>query len=219
VAGIFETGFYDIDSGWAFTSLKSAQDLFGLHDVVNSIELRLDDIYTAPEVARAAERITGPTLAANTWMQQYSQILHALNLEKVVTAITVGLIEIVAALNILITLVMLVMEKNRDIALLLSMGARRAQIRKIFVFQGLSIGVVGTVIGLALGYGISVLSGHYHWLRLDSDVYALNYVPFAPRWLDGLWIAGAAILVSFIATIYPARSATRILPAEALRYE
>ena len=126
VVGLFETGFYDIDNGWAFTSLKSSQTVFGLENVVNSIELRLDDIYRAPEVAKAAEKIIGPKLGATTWMAQYHQILAALNSEKIVTAVTVGLIELVAALNILITLVMLVMEKNRDIAILMSMGAETA---------------------------------------------------------------------------------------------
>jgi len=219
VVGLFETGFYDIDNGWAFTSLKSAQQVFGLSDVVNTIELRLDDIYQAPEVASVAERIAGSKLGATTWMEQFRQILNALNMEKVVTAVTVGLIELVAALNILITLVMLVMEKNRDIAVLMSMGAKRQQIRRIFVYQGLLIGVVGTVLGLTLGYSLSFLADHYHWLSLDPDVYALSYVPFAPRWLDGIWIAAAAIFVSFVATLYPARSATQIAPAESLRYE
>ena len=219
VVGLFETGFYDIDNGWAFTSLKSAQIVFDLTDVVNAIELRLDDIYRAPEVAKQAEGIIGPKLGATTWMEQYRQIMGALNMEKIVTAVTVGLIELVAALNILITLVMLVMEKNRDIAVLMSMGAKRQQIRKIFVYQGLLIGIVGTIVGLALGYGISIFAEHYRWLRLDPDVYALSYVPFEPRWLDGIWVAAAAVFVSFIATLYPARSATRIAPAEALRYE
>lgn len=219
VVGLFETGFYDIDNGWAFTSLKSSQTVFGLENVVNSIELRLDDIYRAPEVAKAAEKIIGPKLGATTWMAQYHQILAALNSEKIVTAVTVGLIELVAALNILITLVMLVMEKNRDIAILMSMGAKRQQIRRIFMYQGVLIGVVGTVLGLILGYTLSFLANNYHWLSLDPDVYALSYVPFEPRWVDGIWIAAAAIFVSFIATLYPARAATTIAPAESLRYE
>jgi lipoprotein-releasing system permease protein len=125
----------------------------------------------------------------------------------------------VAALNILITLVMMVMEKNRDIALLMSMGAKRAQIRKIFLMQGVLIGVVGTVIGLTLGYGLSILADHYHWLSLNQDVYSLSFVPFNPRWQDGIWIAAAAIFISFIATLYPATSATKVAPVEALRYE
>jgi lipoprotein-releasing system permease protein len=219
VVGIFESGFYDLDSTFAFTSLAAAQQVFVDGNVVNSIELRLDDIYQAPEVAKLAEKIAGPKLAANTWMEQYHQILDALSMERMVTAVTIGLIEIVAALNILITLVMMVMEKNREIAVLMSMGATRRQIRKIFVLQGALIGVVGTAIGLALGYSLSMLADHYRWLRLNEDVYSLSYVPFNPRWQDGIWIAAAAILVSLIATLYPAKAATSIAPVEALRYE
>ncbi len=219
VVGIFESGFFDVDSFWAFTALKSAQQIFNEGAVVNTIELRLDDIYQAPEVAEAAEKIAGPKIAAKTWMEQFQQILGALNSEKVVTALTIGLIQLVAALNILITLIMMVVEKNRDIAVLMSMGAKRQQIRKIFVLEGLLIGVVGTAIGLMLGYTLSYLADHYHWLRLNAEVYSLPYVPFNARWQDGIWIAGAAIFISFIATLYPARSATRIEPVEALRYE
>jgi lipoprotein-releasing system permease protein len=219
VVGIFESGFYEIDSNYAFTALPAAQLVFDVGNVVSSIELRLDDIYQAPEVASAAQKIAGPSLVANTWMEQYRQILSALNSEKVVTAVTIGLIQLVAALNILITLVMMVMEKNRDIALLMSMGAKRRQIRKIFLLQGVLIGVVGTVIGLTLGYGLSILADRYHWLSLNQDVYSLSFVPFNPRWQDAIWIAAAAIFISFIATLYPATSATKVAPVEALRYE
>lgn len=219
VAGIFETGFFEVDAFWAFTALKSVEHVFNLGEVVNAVEMRLDDIYQAPEVAQAAEKIAGPKLGAKTWMEQFHQILSALNTEKVVTAITIGLIQLVAALNILITLIMMVMEKNRDIAVMMSMGAKRQQIRKIFVAQGVMIGVIGTVIGLVLGYSLSLLANQYHWIPLNPDVYSLSYVPFNPRWQDGIWIAAAALFVSFVATLYPARSATRIAPAEALRYE
>jgi lipoprotein-releasing system permease protein len=218
VVGIFESGFYEIDSAYAFTSLQSAEQLFDVENV-NSIELKLDDIYQAPEVADAAQKIIGPHLVANTWMEQYKQILSALSSEKVVTAITIGLIVLVAALNILITLVMMVMEKNRDIAVLMSMGAKRQQIRRIFVLQGMLIGVIGTLIGLTLGYSLSILADRYHWISLNQEVYSFSYVPFNPHWQDGIWIAAAAIFVSFIATLYPATSATRIAPVEALRYE
>ncbi|MGD0435005.1 MAG: ABC transporter permease [Bryobacteraceae bacterium] len=219
VVGIFESGFYEIDSNYAFTALPTAQMVFDVGNVVSSIELRLDDIYQAPEVAIAAQKIAGPGLVANTWMEQYRQILSALNTEKVVTAVTIGLIQLVAALNILITLVMMVMEKNRDIALLMSMGAKRQQVRKIFLYQGVLIGGVGTVIGLVLGFGLSIVADRYHWIALNQDVYSLSYVPFNPRWQDGIWIAAAAIFISFIATLYPATSATRVAPVEALRYE
>jgi len=219
VVGIVESGFYDVDSSMAFTSLHEAQIVYNTGNVVSDIELQLDDIYKAPEVAKTAEKTAGPPLVANTWMEQYRQILSALKMEKVVTAITIGLIQLVGALNILITLIMMVMEKNRDIAVLMSMGAKRQQIRKIFVLQGVLIGVVGTSIGLAVGYALSYFADRYHWLTLNQEVYSLSYVPFNPRWQDGIWIAAAAIFVSFIATLYPARSATRIAPVEALRYE
>jgi lipoprotein-releasing system permease protein len=219
VVGLVESGFYDVDSSMAFTSLKAAQQVFSVGNVVSDIELQLDDIYKAPETAKDAERIAGSRFVANTWMEQYHQILGALNMEKVVTAVTIGLIQLVAALNILITLVMMVMEKNRDIAVLMSMGAKRAQIRKIFVLQGVLIGSVGVAVGLALGYAISYLADRYRWVSLNQEVYALSYVPFNPRWQDAIWIAAAALFVSFIATLYPARSATRIAPVEALRYE
>jgi lipoprotein-releasing system permease protein len=219
VVGLVESGFYDVDSSMAFTSLQAAQRVFNVGNVVSDIELQLDDIYKAPEVAQAAEKAVGPHLVANTWMEQYRQILSALNMEKVVTAVTIGLIQLVAALNILITLIMMVMEKNRDIAVLMSMGAKRQQIRKIFVVQGVLIGLVGTSIGLVVGYALSYFADRYHWLTLNQEVYSLSYVPLNPRWQDGLWIAAAAIFVSFIATLYPARSATRIAPVEALRYE
>ena len=133
--------------------------------------------------------------------------------------IVVGLIVIVAALNILITLVMMVMEKHRDIAILMSMGARMQQIRRIFVLEGALIGAVGTAIGLTLGYTLCYFADKYRWLKLPDQVYPLAYVPFDSRWTDGVWIAAAAMAISLIATIYPARSAARIVPVEALRYE
>jgi lipoprotein-releasing system permease protein len=219
VVGIFETGFFDVDNTWAFTALGAAQKAFGLEDVVNSIELRLDDIYKAPEVEVAAEKTLGPKLAAITWEEQNRQILNALKMERVVTVVTVGLIQIVAALNILITLVMMVMEKHRDIAILMSMGARVKQIRRIFVYEGALIGTVGTTVGLVVGYTFCYFANRYRLFPLDEQVYSLAFVPFNARWVDGLWIAAAALAVSLIATLYPARSATRIAPVEALRYE
>ncbi|MEP7365143.1 MAG: ABC transporter permease [Acidobacteriota bacterium] len=219
VIGIFESGFYDLDSAWAFTSLKQVQRVLAVADVVNAIELNVDDIYAANSIAEDVSKAVGPKLAATSWMEMNRQILNALKMERVVTVITVGLIQLVAALNILISLIMMVMEKHRDIAILMSMGARREQISRIFRLQGLLIGVTGTVIGLICGYTLSFLADHYRWLPLDESVYSLAFVPFEPRLFDGIWIAGMAILVSLLATIYPARSASRITPVEALRYE
>lgn len=219
VAGTFESGFYDLDANWAFLSLTDAQKAFDLTDVVNSIELMLDDIYQAPDVAAVAEKLIGPKLAATTWGEQNKQLLSALTMERTVTVVTIGLIQLVAALNILITLIMMVMEKHRDIAILMSMGARAQQIRKVFVYEGALIGAVGTAIGLVIGYGVCYFAERYQWVKLDQQVYSIAYVPFEPRAFDGIWIAAAAMAVSLIATLYPARSATRIAPVESLRYE
>jgi lipoprotein-releasing system permease protein len=219
VVGIFESGLYDLDNTWAFTSLPAAQHVLDLDDVVNTIELRLDNIFEARTVARQAEAFIGTRLVATTWMDQNRSLLNALRLEKTVSVITVSLIELVAALNILVVLVMLVMEKHRDVAILMSMGARRQQVQRIFVLQGLIIGALGCTIGLSAGYSVTALLNHYRWLKLDEQIYALSYVPFQSHWTDALWVAALALLTSFIATLHPARSAARVAPAEALRYE
>ena len=219
VAGIFSSGFYDYDSNWAFIRLSDAQRLFDLGDVVSVLEFKVDDIYKAPEIARKLEDEAGKGFMSTDWMEQNRALFHALRLERVVTFITIGLIVFVAALNILISLIMMVMEKTRDIAVLVSMGAKKRQIRRIFIYQGLLIGVIGTVIGLAAGYAISWMGGHYHLVSLSAEVYSIDYVPFAPRPQDGLLVALVAIGISFIATLYPSWSAASVLPAEALRYE
>jgi lipoprotein-releasing system permease protein len=219
VAGIFDSGFYDYDSSWAFTRLSDAQHLFALGDVIQIIEFKIDDIYKAPEVGNKLEEAAGPGFMTTNWMEQNKPLFHALRLERLVTFITVGLIVFVAALNILISLTMMVMEKTRDIAVLMSMGTRKAQVRKIFIAQGALIGVVGTGIGLILGYVLSWMGGHYHAFALAPEVYSIDYVPFAPRIMDGILVAVVAVGTSLVATIYPSWSAARILPAEALRYE
>jgi lipoprotein-releasing system permease protein len=219
VDGIFETGFFEIDDNWAYTSLAAAQKALSLGDVVNQMELKVDDLNRAGEIAKYVEKAAGPQYTTTTWMERNKQLLGALNMEKLVTILVIGLIEMVAALNIFITLVMMVMEKYRDIGILMSMGATHSQIRRIFMLQGVLIGVVGSAIGLIVGYAICFLAMKYHWPPLDETVYSMRYVPFEPRWVDALWIAGLAILVSFLATIYPARNATRIAPVEVLRYE
>ena len=219
VAGIFESGLYDLDSTWAFTSLPVAQRVLDLSDVVNTIELRLDNIFTAPEIARAAEAVTGPKLTASTWMDQNRSMLNALKLEKIVSLITVSLIELVASLNILVVLVMLVMERQRDVAILMSLGTRRQQIQRIFLLQGLVIGGVGCFFGLITGYTVAILFNHYHWLRLDEQIYAISYVPFQSHWTDGIWVSGLSLLMSLVANHHPSFKASQILPAESLRYD
>jgi len=219
VVGIFSSGFYDYDSSWAFTRLADAQRLFGLGDLISVIEFKVDDIYRAGEVSRELEDAAGKGFMATNWMEQNQALFHALRLERLVTFITIGLIVFVAALNILISLIMMVMEKTKDIAVLMSMGTRKAQVRNIFIAQGVLIGVIGTAIGLLLGYAISYAGGHYHIIALSPEVYSIDYVPFAPRLMDGALVALVAIGVSFIATLYPSWSAGKTLPAEALRYE
>jgi lipoprotein-releasing system permease protein len=219
VAGIFNFGFYDSDSTWAFTRLSDAQRMFGLGDLVSVLEFKLDDIYQADEVGSELEKAAGPGYMTTNWMEQNKALFHALRLERLVTFITIGLIVFVAALNILISLIMMVMEKTRDIAVLMSMGVRKSQVRRMFIAQGALIGGIGTAIGLMLGYGLSWIGGHYHLLSLAPEIYSIDYVPFAARAIDGVLVAFVSITVSLVATLYPSWSAARILPAEALRYE
>ncbi len=219
VVGIFNSGFYDSDNTWGFIRLSDAQKLFDLGDVVSVLEFKVDDIYNADKIGRELEIAAGKGFMATNWMEQNRALFRALRLERLVTFITIGLIVFVAALNILISLIMMVMEKTRDIAVLVSMGAKKRQVRRIFMYQGLLIGVIGTVIGLVLGFGVSIVAGHYRLFSLSAEVYSIDYVPFAPHVIDGFLVAVLAIGVSFIATLYPSWSAASVLPAEALRYE
>ena len=152
-------------------------------------------------------------------MEQNLALFRALRLEKLVTAIFIGLITFVAGLNILVVLSMTVTDKAHDIAVLMSMGTRREQIRQIFLWQGIAIGAAGTMVGLVVGFSFAFLAGHFHLIPLDPQIYAVAYVPFHPSALDGIWITGAAMGISIAATILPARAAARLLPVEILRYE
>jgi lipoprotein-releasing system permease protein len=219
VVGIFSSGFFDYDSSWAFVRLSDAQKLFGLGDLISVVEFKIDDIFKADQITTELETAAGKGFMATNYLEQNKALFHALRLERLVTFITIGLIVFVAALNILISLIMMVMEKTKDIAVLMSMGTRRAQVRNLFIAQGVLIGAIGTAIGLVVGYAIAYAGGHYHVLTLSPEVYSIDYVPFAPRAIDGIWVALFAVLISFVATLYPSWSASRILPAEALRYE
>jgi lipoprotein-releasing system permease protein len=219
VVGIFNSGFFDYDSAWAFTRLSDAQRLFGLGDLISVLEFKIDDLDKADSIAHEIEEAAGSGFLATNALRQNSALFKALKTERLVTFITIGLIVFVAALNILISLIMMVMEKTKDIAVLMSMGTRKAQVRNVFIAQGVLIGVIGTVLGLIAGYALSYAGGHYHFISLSPEVYSIDYVPFAPRAIDGLIVAVVAIGISFVATLYPSWSASRILPAEALRYE
>jgi len=219
VVGIFHSGFFDYDANWAFIRLSDAQRLFGLGNLISVLEFKVDDINKADAISQEIENAAGKGFMASNMLKQNGALFKALKTERLVTFITIGLIVFVAALNILISLIMMVMEKTKDIAVLMSMGTRRAQVRNVFMAQGVLIGVIGTAIGIVLGYAISYAGGHYHVISLSPEVYSIDYVPFAPRAVDGAWVALFAVIVSFVATLYPSWSAARILPAEALRYE
>jgi lipoprotein-releasing system permease protein len=219
VAGIFKSGFYQYDASYAFTRLADAQKLFSEPDLISVISFKVDDLYHADRIGRAIEDAAGKGFQTTNWMEQNRELFRALKLEQIVTFIVLALIVCVAALNILIALTMMVMEKTRDIAVLMSFGVRAEQVRRIFLLQGLLISVIGTVLGLIVGYGLSWLGGHYRFIRLDAAVYSIDYLPFAPRVWDAVIVAAVSLGVSLIATLYPSGSAAKVLPAEALRYE
>jgi lipoprotein-releasing system permease protein len=223
VVGIFASGFYQYDDGYAFMRMADAQRLFSEPDLVSVISFRIDDLYKAPEVGKAIEEATasfsGPGFQTTNWMQQNRELFRAMEEERVVTFIVLVLIVVVAALNILIALTMMVMEKTRDIAVMMSFGVRAEQVRKIFLLQGLLISAIGTTLGLMLGYAASIAGSHYRFIHLDASVYSIDYLPFAPRLVDALIVAGVSLGMSLLATIYPSSSAASVLPAEALRYE
>ncbi len=219
VAGIFHSGFYQYDSGMGYIRLADAQRLFAEPDLITVIDFRVDDLYAANRIARSVEQAAGPGFQATSWMEENRELFRALALQRVVTFLILGLIVLVAALNILIALTMMVMEKTRDIAILMSFGVEPAQIRRIFLLQGLLISLIGTALGLALGYLGAWAGGHYHFVHLSASLYNLDTLPFAPRLVDGVLVSVVSIGVALLATLYPSSAAASILPAEALRYE
>jgi len=219
LAGTYRSGFYQYDSEMGFVRLADAQRLFDEKDLLSVISFKIDDLYRAPEVGREIEQAAGQGFMTTNWMEQNRELFRALREEQVVTFIIITLIVIVAALNILIALTMMVMEKTRDIAVLMSFGVEPGQVRRIFLMQGFLISVVGTLLGLVLGYIASWAGGHYHFIHLSATVYSIDTLPFAPRPLDGVIVAAVSIGISLLATLYPSHAAARILPAEALRYE
>jgi lipoprotein-releasing system permease protein len=219
VVGVFASGFYQYDSSYAFMRLADAQRLFSEPDLISVISFKVDDLNRADAIGRAIEQAAGPGFQATNWMEQNRELFRALKLEQYVTFIVLALIVCVAALNILIALTMMVMEKTKDIAVMMSFGVTTAQVRRVFLLQGLMISVIGTLIGLVLGYIVSWAGGHYRFIQLDASVYSIDYLPFAPRGVDALIVAAVSLGVSALATLYPSGSAARVLPAEALRYE
>ncbi len=219
VVGIFSSGFYQYDSSYGMVRLADAQRLFSEPDVISVIWFKVDDMNRADAIGREIEEAAGNGFQTTNWMEQNRELFRALHLEQIVTFIILALIVCVAALNILIALTMMVMEKTKDIAVLMSFGVSSTQVRRIFLMQGLLISVIGTALGLVLGYALSWFGGHYRFIHLDASVYSIDYLPFAPRAIDALIVGAVSIGVSLLATLYPSSSAAKVLPAEALRYE
>ena len=219
IAAIYSIGLYEYDRGLAYVPIGKAQYLMGVNDSATNIEVKVRDIDRSTETGEAIIKRIGPGYVFEDWKVTHRTIFQALKLERLGMAIAIGLIVFVAALNIIATLTMMVHEKTRDIATLMAMGANLQQIRRIFVLQGVIIGFVGTTIGLAAGHAISYLADRYHWIALAPDVYSIAYLPLRADLWDSTVIAGSAILISFLATLYPSAAAAKLQPVEALRYE
>jgi lipoprotein-releasing system permease protein len=217
VAGVFSLGLFEFDSAYGFVTLPVAERLTG-RDKPELIELRVDDIYRAPTVARTIMDQSAGTYLTEDWTQLNRSLFGALWLEKMAISITIGLIVMVAALNIVASLILLVMEKNRDIAILKTMGAASRSIMLVFMFQGMIIGLVGTGLGAAAGWAVSTVLDRYKLIHIPIDVYQVSYVPFIVLPLDFTLVVVSAIVICFVATLYPSRQASKLDPAEALRY-
>lgn len=227
VVGIFESGFYEYDSTLAYLSLKSCQDFLQMGDAVTGIDIKVDDIYKADTIARTIQSKLGFPFWAHNWMQMNKNLFSALKLEKRVMFIILSLIVLVAAFNIISALIMIVMEKNKDIAILKSMGATSRSIMKIFVYQGIIVGIIGTALGCAAGLAVALnlqrvsqfVEKMFHFKFLPGDVYYLSELPSQVNYGDVVLIVIGTLFVCFISTIYPSWRASRLDPAEALRYE
>ncbi|WP_461832820.1 lipoprotein-releasing ABC transporter permease subunit [Desulfothermus sp.] len=220
VVGIFDTGMYEYDSSLIYTNIPSAQKLIGFkRDVVSGIEASLYDVYKAPDIARHLRKILGPTYFIQTWMDMNKNLFSALKLEKFAMGVILAMIVLVGSFSIITTLFMLVMERKKDIAILISMGATKREIKRIFVLLGSLIGFVGTFVGYIFGLGLGYLIEKYQFIKLPKDVYYLDHLPIEYSSLDLVLIGVVAMLLCFLATLYPASQAAKVEPAQVLRYE
>jgi lipoprotein-releasing system permease protein len=219
VAGVVKSGLYEFDAGWAYMPLASAQRLFLEGDRASLVELRVDDIYAVRQIGRDVVQALGDGYLPSNWIDLNQSLFSALWLEKMAIGITIGLIVMVAALNIVATLILMVMEKHKDIAILVSMGASRGAITRIFMLQGTIIGAAGTFAGAILGWAACQVLDRFRVLQVPVDVYQISYVPFTLLLGDAAVVVVGAVLICFLATVHPARGAARLDPAEALRYE
>jgi lipoprotein-releasing system permease protein len=218
VVGVFKLGLYEFDSTYAFVALEDAMRLFDKTQP-DFIQLRVDDVYRAPQVAAVVKERLGDQYWTEDWTVKNKPLFSALTLEKIAVSLAVGLIVLVAALNIVATLILLVMEKHRDVAILKTMGASSRSVTAIFMAQGLLIGLLGTSVGGALGYALCYVFDRYQIIRIPMDVYQVSHLPFTVIPRDFALVIAAAVIICFVATIYPSRQASRLDPAQALRYE
>ncbi len=220
VAGVFQTGMYEYDSSLGFISLNAGRDLLALPEGrISGVEVTVKNVYEADKIADAIERELGSGIIARHWMEMNANLFAALKLERIGMFIVLAMVVLVGSFSIVTTLVMLVMEKTRDIAILKSMGATRSMIRRVFILQGVIIGAVGTLLGYALGIGIALLLQRYQFIKLPPGVYTLDHLPVLLNWTDIGLVGASAMLLCFLATLYPAGQAAGLVPAEALRYE
>ncbi len=219
VAGTVKSGLYEFDSAWAYVPFSLAQRLFDKQDEASLVEIRVDDMYAVKAIAPRVIEALGDGYLTTDWIEMNRSLFSALWLEKTAIAITIGLIVVVAALNIVATLVLMVMEKHKDIAILASMGASRGAITRIFVLQGSIIGTLGTLLGAILGVISCLVLDRYKLIRVPPDVYQIDHVPFTLLPADAALVLAGALFICFLATIHPALQAARVDPAEALRYE
>jgi len=218
VVGQFESGMYEYDGSLAYVHLNEAQKLLHMDGTISGIEVRVNDIYQASRISEKIATELGFPYWCRDWMQMNRNLFSALKLEKTVMFVILALIILVAAFNIASSLIMMVMEKTKDIAILKAMGATDKSIRRIFVFKGMTIGVIGTALGVSLGFILCKLLEHYKFIELPGDVYYISKLPVLLKSLDVISIATASLVICFLATLYPARQASRLNPVEAIRY-
>ena len=219
VSGLFSTGLYEFDSTTALISLRSAQKFFGLEDRINHLQIKIDDIFRAPRVAEEIRLALPPTTYVTTWMDLNRSLFSALKLEKTIMFLTITLIVVVAALNIIATLILMVMEKTRDNGVLMSIGAPSASVRKIYFLQGAMIGLIGTTAGVLLGLLCCWLANTFQLIKVPVDIYQITYVPFYIKPIDLVLIIGVSLSISLLSTLFPSHRASRVDPVVALKYE
>jgi lipoprotein-releasing system permease protein len=219
VTGIFQTGLYEFDNTTALVSLGAAQKLFKLEDKINLLQIRISNIFRAEEVADRLKNVLPDETYVTTWMEMNKPLFSALKLEKQLLFLTITLIVIVAALNIVATLILMVMDKTREIGILIAMGATAKNIRKIFFFQGALIGIIGTAAGTTLGLFWNWMANTFQLIKVPVEIYHIAYVPFRLKFLDLALIIGVALLISFLSTLFPSHRASKVDPVVALKYE